>query len=165
MFWTNDLEKKKTKRYALFGEFTLRRMVVSYRRFGTTYRSNFQGSSSPRRNTHYTRYVSVHFRVLKILKKKRTPSVHFRPSYQTARNGYEQTYPSSHAKSTIALASFRLSREKKCLFDSLNVCLCSRRTFKRVFTHLLKQNSTRTGLSGICVLCTSWGVYGKLSSP
>jgi hypothetical protein len=67
MFWTNDLEKKKTKRYALFAEFTLRRMVVSYRRFGTTYRSNFQGSSSPRRNTHDMRYVSVHFWALKII--------------------------------------------------------------------------------------------------
>ena len=33
-------------RYALFGDFVQRKIVVSYRRFGTTYRSPLQGSSS-----------------------------------------------------------------------------------------------------------------------
>jgi len=32
-------------RYALFGDFMQRRIVVSYRRFGKTYRSQLQGSS------------------------------------------------------------------------------------------------------------------------
>ena len=34
---------------APFWDFTQRKMVISYRRFGTTYRSHFQVSSSPRR--------------------------------------------------------------------------------------------------------------------
>jgi len=32
-----------------FWDFIQRSLAVSYRRFGTTYRSHFQGSSSPRR--------------------------------------------------------------------------------------------------------------------
>jgi len=34
---------------ALFWNFRQRRLAVSYRRFGTTYRSHLQESSSPRR--------------------------------------------------------------------------------------------------------------------
>ena len=36
-------------RPSLFCDFTQRRLVVSYRRFGTTHRSHLQGSSGPRR--------------------------------------------------------------------------------------------------------------------
>jgi hypothetical protein len=36
-------------RYSLFWEFTQRRLVVRYRRFGTTYRPHLAGSSIPRR--------------------------------------------------------------------------------------------------------------------
>jgi hypothetical protein len=45
-----NLEKRIVKGYemgsALFWDFTQRRMVVSYRRFGTTYWSHLQGSNS-----------------------------------------------------------------------------------------------------------------------
>jgi len=39
----------KLKRSTLFWDFTQRRIVVSYRRFGTNHQSHIQGSDSPRR--------------------------------------------------------------------------------------------------------------------
>jgi hypothetical protein len=114
----------------------------------------------------HTRYVFVLFPGFQNNLKKKDSKRTF-PTFllNTSKWLRTETYPSSHAKNTTALASFRLSW-KIGLFDSLNVCLCSSRTFEqRVFTHLLKQNSTRTGLSGIYVLRTSGRVYGKLFLP
>ena len=39
-------QKSRNQGYSLFWDFTERRFVVSYRRFGTTYRSLLQGSNS-----------------------------------------------------------------------------------------------------------------------
>jgi hypothetical protein len=55
--WTNEAKLRVAsgiRRHfnvwpALFLDFMKRGMVIPYRRFGTTYRSHFQGSSSPRR--------------------------------------------------------------------------------------------------------------------
>jgi len=139
-------------------------MVVSCRRFGTTYRFSFQGSSSPRRNT---RNVSVLFPATEIMNIKKKHSKRTFPSFlpnssKLLRTG---TYPSSTRRTQLPWPRLVWAGNKG-LFDSLNVCLCSCRTFKkRVFTHLLKQNSTRTGLSGIYVLRTSGSVYGTLFPP
>ena len=111
MFRTNGLEKKKTQRSALFWDFMLRRMVVSYRLFGTTYRSSLQGSSNPRRNRHDKRYVSVHFLASEIMEKGGGDSKRTFPSFllNSSKQFRTETYPSPHAKNKIALASFRLS--------------------------------------------------------
>jgi hypothetical protein len=42
-----DKEQKVTLRSALFWDITLSRVVILYRRFGTTYRSYLQGSRIP----------------------------------------------------------------------------------------------------------------------
>jgi hypothetical protein len=46
-------------KYSLFWDFTQRKWVVSYRRFGTIYRSHLEGSSSPRRMQHAKRMRRV----------------------------------------------------------------------------------------------------------
>jgi len=45
-------------RSALFWDLTKRRIVVSYRWYGTTYRSQLQGSSIPRKMSRLLRYAS-----------------------------------------------------------------------------------------------------------
>jgi hypothetical protein len=40
---TGEIKNVHNLRYSLFREVTHRRLVVSYRRFGTTYRSHLQG--------------------------------------------------------------------------------------------------------------------------
>ena len=50
LFFLNCLDHEyEGNRSSPFWEVTQRRLVVIYRRFGTTYRSHLQGSSSPRR--------------------------------------------------------------------------------------------------------------------
>jgi hypothetical protein len=41
-------------RYALFWDITQRRVVILYRRFGTSYRSRLQGSKSQRKKDFFT---------------------------------------------------------------------------------------------------------------
>jgi len=48
VFHDDDYESTCIFKFLLFWGVRQRRLVVSYRRFGTTHRSNFQGPSSPR---------------------------------------------------------------------------------------------------------------------
>ena len=52
-------------RSSLFWDDTDRRLVVSYRRFGTTYRSHRRGSSSPRRILKYLEKIQMYLEVLR----------------------------------------------------------------------------------------------------
>jgi hypothetical protein len=47
--WQNQYSARRRLRCALFWDITQRRVVILYRRFGTTYRSQLQGLLDPRR--------------------------------------------------------------------------------------------------------------------
>lgn len=67
-------------RSALFFDFAKRRMLVSYRRFGTNIRHNLQGPSGPRRMPATLRYDGQYLSVAGILLGQITPtSIRFNP--------------------------------------------------------------------------------------